>query len=92
MPNKEPRTKNQERPAIAPVRYPRLIPRDAQCAAHLKSRTLTNLYNQRPTWLTDAHRRLDETVFAAYDWTADLTDDQILERLLALNTERASQR
>ena len=43
---------------------------------------------QRPTWLADAHRRLDEAVFAAYAWPPDLTDDQILERLLALNLQR----
>ena len=30
-------------------------------------RTLTNLYNARPTWLDLAHRRLDEAVFAAYE-------------------------
>ena len=29
-------------------------------------RTLTNLYNARPTWLELAHRKLDEAVFAAY--------------------------
>ena len=27
---------------------------------------------------------------AAYDWPADLSDDQVLERLLALNLERAA--
>lgn len=32
----------------------------------LKKRTLTNLYNERPTWLRLAHRRLDEAVLAAY--------------------------
>jgi hypothetical protein len=42
-------------PAIGTVRYPRLVPRDAACAAKLKPRTLTNLYNQRPTWLDLAH-------------------------------------
>jgi len=56
----------------------------------LKKRTLTNLYNQRPTWLDLAHKRLDEAVLDAYAWPHDLTDDQILERLLALNLERAS--
>ena len=30
----------------------------------LKRRTLTNLYNDPPTWLELAHRRLDEAVFA----------------------------
>jgi hypothetical protein len=58
--------------------------------AELKKRTLTNLYNQRPTWLDLAHKRLDEAALDAYAWPHDLTDDQILERLLALNLERAS--
>lgn len=57
--------------------------------ADLKKRTLTNLYNQRPTWLDLAHKRLDEAVLDAYAWPHDLTEDQILERLLALNLERA---
>ncbi|MEI7901806.1 MAG: DNA methyltransferase, partial [bacterium] len=48
-------------------------------------RTLTALYNARPTWLDLAHRKLDAAVAAAYGWPADLTDDAILERLLALN-------
>ena len=55
----------------------------------LKKRTLTNLYNQRPTWLALAHSKLDEAVFAAYGWPADLSDDEILARLLALNGARA---
>jgi hypothetical protein len=59
-------------------------------AEELKKRTLTNLYNQRPTWLANAHRALDEAVFAAYGWPADLTTQQILARLLALNHERAA--
>jgi hypothetical protein len=57
--------------------------------AELKKKTLTNLYNQRPTWLDLAHKKLDQAVLDAYAWPHDLTDDQILERLLALNLERA---
>ena len=34
-----------------------------------------NLYNQRPTWLDLAHRRLDETFFAAYGWDPGMADD-----------------
>ena len=49
---------------------------------------MTNLYNERPTWLDWAHRRLDEAVFAAYGWNADLNDEEILARLLELNMER----
>jgi type II restriction/modification system DNA methylase subunit YeeA len=58
--------------------------------AILKQRTLTNLYNQRPEWLANAHRTLDEAVFAAYGWPADLPKEEILARLLALNHERAA--
>ena len=58
--------------------------------ADLAKRTLTNLYNQRPTWLANAHADLDAAVLAAYGWPADLADEVILERLLALNHERAS--
>jgi type II restriction/modification system DNA methylase subunit YeeA len=76
---------------IGTVRYPRLEPRDAECAAKLKQRTLTNLYNERPAWLDLAHKKLDAAVAAAYGWPADLSDEQILERLLALNLERAKQ-
>lgn len=62
----------------------------------LQKRTLTNLYNQRPTWLDLAHRKLDQAVLAAYGWLDLLTDDgideeEILARLLALNLERAQQ-
>ena len=53
---------------IGTVRYPRLEPRDADCAAKLKKRTLTNLYNERPAWLDLAHKKLDAAVAAAYGW------------------------
>ena len=56
--------------------------------AELKKRTLTNLYNERPTWLDLAHKKLDVAVFAAYGWPAALTDQEILARLLALNLSR----
>jgi len=81
---------NHDARGIATVRYRRLIPKDAETAKLLAKRTLTSLYNERPTWLDLAHRKLDEAVFAAYGWPSDLTDDQILERLLALNLERAA--
>ncbi len=55
----------------------------------LAKRTLTNLYNQRPAWLDAAHKKLDAAVFDAYGWPHDLSDEEILARLLALNLERA---
>ena len=76
---------------IGTVRYPRLEPRDADCAAKLKDRTLTKLYNERPAWLDLAHKKLDAAVAAAYGWPADLSDEGILEKLLALNLERADE-
>ena len=55
----------------------------------LKARTLTNLYNQRPTWLDLAHQKLDNAVLDAYGWPHDLSANEILERLLDLNHDRA---
>ena len=63
--------------------------RPALNAKDLRKRTLTNLYNQRPTWLTNAHDTLDAAVAAAYGWPDNLDDAAILERLLALNLERS---
>jgi hypothetical protein len=53
-----------------------------------KGRTLTSLYNKRPAWLDLSHNDLDEAAFAAYGWPADLSDDDVLARLLALNLAR----
>ena len=52
-------------------------------------RTLTNLYNDYPSWLANAHERLDAAVADAYGWPPSLADGEILERLLALNLARA---
>jgi hypothetical protein len=38
-----------------------------------------------------AYRKLDEAVLDAYGWPHDLGDEEILERLLALNLERTAQ-
>jgi len=60
--------------------------------AELKKRTLTNLYNARPTWLANAHAVLDRAVFAAYGWPEDpeeLSEEEMLKRLLELNTQRS---
>ncbi len=76
-------------PEVVPGYPDRILPVNEAAAAILKKRTLTNLYNERRTWLDNAHRRLDAAVAAAYGWPADLSDDAILERLFALNQERA---
>ena len=74
--------------ALVEKRHAWLNPPDAS-AEELKRRTLTNLYNARPSWLAEAHRKLDAAVFAAYGWPVTLTDAELLERLLALNNQRA---
>jgi type II restriction/modification system DNA methylase subunit YeeA len=72
--------------------YPdRIIPKPGH-EADLKKRTLTNLYNQRPAWLDNAHKALDKAVAEAYGWadyTPAMPDEEILSRLLALNLERS---
>ena len=70
--------------------YPdRILPKNTAAAIELKKRTLTNLYNQRPQWLADAHRDLDAAVAAAYGWPADISEEDALARLLELNLGRA---
>ena len=82
----------QRVPEVVPGYPDRLLPVDEKAAAILKKRTLTNLYNERPAWLDHAHRDLDDAAAAAaaYGWPADLTDEQILERLFKLNQARAA--
>ncbi len=72
------------------MRYPRTVAKDAASAEKLKKRTLTNLYNESPAWLKAAHAKLDTAVFAAYGWPVDISDDDLLARLLALNLSRAA--
>ena len=57
-------------------------------AGELKKRTLTNLYNERPAWLANAHAALDVAVAEAYGWAAEIPEDEVLSRLLALNEKR----
>ena len=58
----------------------------------LSERTLTKLYNARPAWLAAAHAALDVSVATAYGWTdytPDMPNETILQRLLALNVTRS---
>ncbi|GAB5462943.1 class I SAM-dependent DNA methyltransferase [Hoeflea alexandrii] len=41
--------------------------------------------------LKELHETIDRLTAEAYGWPADLTDDEILERLVALNAERAKE-
>ena len=84
----------QRVPEVVPGYPDRLLPVDDAAAKILKTRTLTNLYNKPPAWLTHAHKALDQAVADAYgwgdDWRAGLTDDEILARLFRLNQQRAA--
>ena len=69
----------------------RIVPKNGH-EKELAERTLTKLYNQRPAWLDAAHQALDAAVAAAYGWLdyrADMPDEDILKRLLALNLQRS---
>jgi type II restriction/modification system DNA methylase subunit YeeA len=77
-------------PEVVPGYPDRTLPKDTVAAATLRERTLTNLYNQRPQWLLDAHSDLDAAVAAAYGWPADITEEDALSKLLELNLARAS--
>ena len=58
----------REEPDVVPSLPPRLLPVDEDAERELRKRTLTNLYNERPTWLANLHDALDAAVFAAYGW------------------------
>jgi hypothetical protein len=65
---------------------PRPVPKPEYAAAW-KKRTLTNLYNEMPAGLKLRQENLDRAVAAAYGWTdytPDISDGDILHRLLAL--------
>ena len=83
FPFPKPTTEQREAIASAAAELNRLRENDI--------RTLTTLYNVRPTWLDNAHRSLDVAVAAAYAWPVDLPESETLERLLALNLERAGE-
>ena len=89
-----PHPTDAQREAIATVAAELVLLRDGWLnplglgEAELAKRTLTNLYNERPTWLANTHAALDAAVLAAYDWPAALAGDDLLGRLLELNLER----
>lgn len=72
--------------------YPdRLVPKPGH-EKDLAERTLTRLYNLRPAWLAGLHETLDAVVARAYGWddySPAMPDEEILQRLLALNLQRS---
>ena len=69
---------NTRREAAGPAVTTRLVPRDEEASRELKKRTLKNLYNARPQGLVDAHEAGAAAVSAAYGWSADVSDDEVL--------------
>ena len=81
-----PRPTDEQREAIAEAARELNRLRD-NWKSHDVKRTLTNLYNDNPVWLINAHATLDAAVADAYGWRHELSDEQILDRLLTLNLE-----
>lgn len=70
----------------------RLLPRLGH-EIDVKKRTITDLYNEAPPWLSDAHQKLDRAVARAYGWadySVSISDDELVSRLLALNHAQSS--
>jgi len=77
-------------PESAPGFPNRIVAKNKKAAETLAQRTLTALYNERPGWLIEAHRSLDEAVAVAYGWSADIDTDEALHRLLDINLARSA--
>jgi type II restriction/modification system DNA methylase subunit YeeA len=69
---------------------PRIVPVDEKAATELKKRTLTNLYNTRPSWLANAHSELDAAVAEAYGWPVGISDGDAIRALITLNRSRGT--
>ena len=85
----------EQKQALAPVHQAQTAIKTIpfRQAATAIAQAAQRLYNLRPAWLAAAHAQLDAAVAAAYGWgdyTADMPDDEILRRLLALNLERSA--
>ena len=83
----------REEPDVLPSLPPRLLPAGEAAERELRRRTLTNLYNARPAWLSHLHSALDSAVFAAYGWPesvspSELGEEELLGRLLGVNLAR----
>ena len=42
-------------------------------------------FTVRGEWLADAHEALDAAVAATYGWSANISDDEVLRELLAID-------
>lgn len=72
-------------PEVAPGFPDRIIPINEAASDTLRRRTLTDLYNEMPAWLANAHDDLNRAVAAAYGLPVEASDEEILARLLEMN-------
>jgi hypothetical protein len=85
-------------PEIVPIGlnkspYPDLVLPKRGYETQLAGRALNKLYNVKPEWLVAAHQDLNMAVANSYGWTdykPDMSDDEIVRRLMVLNAARAS--
>jgi hypothetical protein len=77
----------------APWRYARRRARAMIPSAFIKKWKASNLKERSAAHehFTDLCRLLDEAVAQAYAWKSDISDDDMLTKLLALNLERAKE-
>jgi hypothetical protein len=68
----------------------RILPRNDAAREELAARTMTALYNDPPDWLSAAHEDLDRAVAAAYGWPQNISEEEALTCLLALNQKRSA--
>ncbi|MFO1288594.1 MAG: hypothetical protein U1F49_20000 [Rubrivivax sp.] len=78
------RVPKSSRSALTASPYPERIVAKAGIEEQLAKRTLTNLYNQRPAWLAQAHEALDTAIRRRLrlDRPSAMPDEEILRRLL----------
>ncbi len=82
----------QQTPEEAAAGFPMRPVAKAGFEDKVKKLTFTNLYNKPTTWLTNAHQALDVAVAKAYGWedySSQISDEEILKRLLELNLKRS---
>ena len=75
---------------VLPQFSERWLPIDAAASIEMERRTLANLYAEKPAWLKNAHREIDDAVMAAYGWPGDMSEHEIIGRLIDMNIQRSS--
>ncbi len=75
---------------IGTAEHTRLVALDEAAERALKKRTLTDLYNDPPSWVRDLHEALEAAVSEAYGLPRTVSEAAVMEHLLTLNRERSA--